>query len=97
MTTAQVVETSVTVNNNSAIQDYVHLNDQTQPTFEIIRSVTHFLKSLNDYNPFSLETTLKQICKTFSEPVDRILEDREIPQLTNQSCVMAGCWVIVLH
>ena len=31
MTTAQVVETSVTVNNNSAIQDYVHPDDQTQP------------------------------------------------------------------
>jgi len=35
MTTAQVVETSVTVNNNSPIQDYVHLDDQTQPTFEV--------------------------------------------------------------
>ena len=35
MTTAQVVETSVTVNNNSPIQDYVHPNDQTQPTFEM--------------------------------------------------------------
>ena len=34
MTTAQVVETSVTVNNNSPIQDYVHPEDQTQPTFE---------------------------------------------------------------
>ena len=34
MTTAQVVETSVTVNNNSPIQDYVHPDDQTQPTFE---------------------------------------------------------------
>ena len=34
MTTAQVVETSVTVNNNSPIQDYIHLDDQTQPTFE---------------------------------------------------------------
>ena len=33
MTTAQVVETSVTVN-NSAIQDYVHPDNQTQPTFE---------------------------------------------------------------
>ena len=30
-TTAQVVETSVTVNNNSPLQDYVHLDDQTQP------------------------------------------------------------------
>ena len=36
MTTAQVVETSLTVNNNSPIQDYVHPDDQTQPTFELI-------------------------------------------------------------
>ena len=35
MTTAQVVETSVTVNNNSPIQDYVHPDDQTQPAFEM--------------------------------------------------------------
>ena len=34
MTTAQVVEMSVTVN-NSPIQDYVHPDDQTQPTFEM--------------------------------------------------------------
>ena len=34
MTTAQVVKTSVTVN-NSPIQDYVHPDDQTQPTFEM--------------------------------------------------------------
>ena len=36
MTTTQVVETSVAVNNNSPIQDCVHLDDQTQPTFEIL-------------------------------------------------------------
>ena len=35
MTTAQVVETSVTVNNNSPIQDYVHLDDNTPPTYEM--------------------------------------------------------------
>ena len=35
MTTTQVVETSVTVNNNSPIQDYVHPDDQTQPNFEM--------------------------------------------------------------
>ena len=35
MTTAQVVETSVTVNNNSPIQDYVHPDDQSQPTFDV--------------------------------------------------------------
>ena len=35
MTTAQVVETSVIVNNNSPIHDYIHPDDQTQPTFEM--------------------------------------------------------------
>ena len=34
MTTAQAVETSVTVNNNSPIQHYVHPDDQTQPTVD---------------------------------------------------------------
>ena len=34
MTTAQVVETSVTIN-NSPIQDYLHADDHTQPTFEM--------------------------------------------------------------
>ena len=34
MSTTQVAETSVTVNNNSPIQDYVHPDDQTQLTFE---------------------------------------------------------------
>ena len=36
MTTAQVIETSVTVNNNSPIQDYVHPDDETQPFLESI-------------------------------------------------------------
>ena len=36
MTTAQVVEMSVTVNNNSRIQDYIHPDDQTQPTFIVL-------------------------------------------------------------
>ena len=31
MTNVQVVETSVTVNNNSPIQDYLHPDNQTQP------------------------------------------------------------------
>ena len=31
MTTAQVVKTSVSVNNNSPIQDCVHPDNQTQP------------------------------------------------------------------
>ena len=35
MTTAQVVETSVAVNNNIPIQDYVHPDDHTKPTYEM--------------------------------------------------------------
>ena len=35
MMTAQVVETSVTVNNNSPIQDHLHPDDQTQSTYEM--------------------------------------------------------------
>ena len=31
--TIQIVKTSVTVN-NSPIQDHIHLDDQTQPTYE---------------------------------------------------------------
>ena len=42
MTTAQVVETSVTVNNNSPIQDYLHPDDQTQPTFEMTPGLKPF-------------------------------------------------------
>ena len=43
MTTTQVVETSVTVNNNSPIQDYVHPDDQTQPTYEMTHGLKHFI------------------------------------------------------
>ena len=34
ITTTQVVKTSVTVNTNSPIQDYVHPNNHTQPSYE---------------------------------------------------------------
>ena len=46
MTTPQVVETSVTVN-NSPIQDYVHLDDHTQPTYEMVTSVGNQLRFHN--------------------------------------------------
>ena len=46
MTTAQVVETSVTVNSNSPIQDYVHPDYQTQPTLEV--SIAMFLQIQSD-------------------------------------------------
>ena len=46
MTTAQVVETSVTVNNNSPIQDYVHPDNHTQPTYEMTPGFKPFTVSL---------------------------------------------------
>ena len=44
MTTAQVVEMSVTVNDNSPILDYIHPDDQTQPTCEMTPGFKPFTK-----------------------------------------------------
>ena len=55
MTTAQVVETSVTVNNNSPIQDYVHPDNQTQPTFEMTPGFKPF--TITNYRAFSHDVT----------------------------------------
>ena len=46
MTTLQVVKTSVTINNNSPIEDYVHLDDHTQPTFEMTPGFKPFTKKI---------------------------------------------------
>ena len=40
--TTQVVETSVIVNNNSPIQNYIHPDDHTQPTYEMSSWVQTF-------------------------------------------------------
>ena len=45
MATAQVVETSVTVN-NSPTQDYVHLDDHAQSTYEMTPGFKPFAKLL---------------------------------------------------
>ena len=55
MTTAQVVETSVTVNNNSPIQDYVQPDDRTQPTFNLaLLTVFYKLHEHHQGNPTSI-------------------------------------------
>ena len=54
MTTAQVVETSVTVNNNSPLQDYVHPEDQTQP-FEVTPG----------FKPFTVLNVVIKRCSVF--------------------------------
>ena len=51
MTTAPVVETSVTANNNSPIEDYVQPDDHTQATYEMTPGFT----------PLTVE--LEVICK----------------------------------
>ena len=50
MTTAQVVETSVTVNNNSPIQDYIHPDNHTQPvcTYKMTPWVQTFHSIMRD-------------------------------------------------
>ena len=59
--TTQVVEMSVAVNNNSPIQDYVHPDDQIQPTFEMTPALSqlHFWYT-NFFPPvFSMFLSLK--------------------------------------
>ena len=58
MTTAQVVEMSVTVNNNSPIQDYVHPDDQTQPTFEMTPEFKPFTVIHNSVCFFTINPNL---------------------------------------
>ena len=60
MTTAQVVETSVTVNNNSPIQDYVYPDDQTQPTFEMTPELKPFTVKIYILMVISLIIQTKQ-------------------------------------
>ena len=54
MTTAQVVETSVTVNDNSPIQDYVNPDDQTQPTFEMTPGFKPFTVLITTFDRLQL-------------------------------------------
>ena len=42
VTTTEVVEMSVTINNNSPIHDYVHSDDHAQPTYEMTHGLKHF-------------------------------------------------------
>ena len=61
MTTAQVVETSVSVNNNSpipSIQDYVHPDDQ--PTYEMTPGFKPFKKLIEEQILPNLEVACVQ-------------------------------------
>ena len=61
MTTTQAVETSVTVNNNNPIQDYVHPDDHTQPTYEMtpgFKPFTFSISIVQQQHQFYLDSTL---------------------------------------
>ena len=73
MTTAQVVETSVTVNNNSPIQDYVHPDDQTQPTFEMDNTI-HQINLLPVDNAMTLVSLMNWIIFPLIYPVDSAIQ-----------------------
>ena len=53
MTAAQVVETSVSVNNNSPIKDFVHPDDQTQPTIYFVTLARFFVILIYPHSLFS--------------------------------------------
>ena len=59
MTTTQVVETSVTVNNNSPIQDYVHPDDQTQQLDQDKFSCLQQVNSPNSQDKFQIITDMQ--------------------------------------
>ena len=89
MTTTLVVETSVTVKNNRPIQDYVHPDDQTQPTFEMTPGFKPFTQK-------SLITRKKESNVQYSQAADREIE----VILENVSPVCNCCpldiqWIIV--
>ena len=64
MTTSQVVKTSTTVN-NSPIQDYIHPNDYTQPTYEMTSGFKCFtvLQSMKTKRVKNQGSTMK--CNSF--------------------------------
>ena len=50
-TAAQVVEISVTVNNNCPIQDFVHPDDHTQPIYTLYMLFRYFVLARTDPDP----------------------------------------------
>ena len=80
MTTAQVIEISVTVNNHSSIQDYVHPDAQTQPTFYIVllNMLIFFIVYWNECNLLSsLDRSLGTMTARISTPLECSFDKRE--------------------
>ena len=85
ITTAQVVETSVTVNNNSPIQDYVHLDNQTQPTFEQTPGFKPFTVSPHPVTSYTHHTGKKGSKKKQQKKVTKnLLQEDSNPDPPNK-------------
>ena len=69
MTTAQVIETSVT-NNNSPIHDYFHLDDHTQPSHEMTPGLKPFTMIITLMTMTMNKVRIKTKYKDLSEIVE---------------------------
>ena len=68
MTTAQVVGTSVIVNNNSPIQDYVHPEDHTEPTYNlyfVCECLDRSHLNIMVHNQFKFKNKCARVCIPF--------------------------------
>ena len=84
MTTAQAVETSVTVNKNSPIQDYVHPDDQTQPTFDYYYYYYYYYHHHHHFFLTERESILDDMTSSFHYTLYRILASTVIFDTLNQ-------------
>ena len=78
MTTAQVVETSVTLTNNSPIQDYVLPDDHTQPTYESIKTCTETAARRHKLFVFCIPR-VQIVVWTMDFPLRKLLQATLIP------------------
>ena len=81
MTTAQVVETSVTVTNNSPIQDYVLPDDHTQPIYESIKTCTKTASCRHKLFVFSIPR-IQIVVWTMDFPLRKLVQATLIPLIS---------------
>ena len=91
MTTAKVVETSVTVNNNSPVQDYVHPNDHTQPTYNLFGLFGRLcLKLMRVIVPQAYDTKVT----TYPSPKSTLTLTSHLGQIATYR---TGRWSVIRH
>ena len=99
MTTTQIAETSVTVNNNSPIQDYVQPDDQIQPTFEMTPGSKPFTRRELETKCASLGQFFSLSLATVPEVFAKVNHIKKNDQKAWESCynfdiIIVDYWVI---